>query len=494
MNAFAKNPQYVFMLALAVAGLCTICYTLFLTDIYRDTAHVYAVFARAIGDGDFFEGIATQVPMLNITLAGLLSYCGLEAVKALSLVAGLFYLATCFPLRKLLERYLSPLAAAWGCVLYACAPKMIRFACAPLLESSRIFFLTAAVLYFLRCSEKPNLKNAMLFGISAGLLSVSRVEGIFVAAAMLGGYLLFLLIFRKNVVWKKQLVIPLAAIICAVAVVSPFCAMNYSKSGYFITDARLAYYLKLTPTTPTKPVAQQTDKKTVSNYTSDDSPKQGLDHDISSLVRGSYEVYLALALLGAVLIIKRRQWKNDYWLLIALTAIQCAMYIITISAYRYYLFMIPLFMMFTITGAGVLRELAVQCLPYKAQMLCIVACIALAAGQIANGVSRAFSSKGKDFQAAGKWIKEYGKKHFPERKLVIFAPQMTETAYWSGAVHTDGYEKPLHDPATFQDFDLAVVHRKKSFGMEKRSDLEHIPDTPHSKNIWIFKLKPQEKK
>ncbi|MBO5924550.1 MAG: hypothetical protein J6Q81_08545, partial [Lentisphaeria bacterium] len=347
-----------------------------------------------------------------------------------------------------------------------------------------------------RCSEKPNLKNALLFGVSAGLLAVSRTEGLFVSAAMLGGYLIFQLLFRKNVAWKKQFAVLLAAIVCAVAAISPFCAMTYSKSGYFITDARLAYYFKqiMTPAAPAKPAAQPTAKKTVSSYQSDITPKQGLDHDISSLVRGCYEVYLALALLGAVLIIKRRQWQNDYWLLIGLTAIQCAMYIVTISSYRYYLFMIPIFMMFTITGAGTLRELAVKYLPLKVQMLCIAVCIALGAGQIANGVSRAFSSKGKDFQAAGKWIKEYGKKHFPDRKLIIFAPRMTETAYWSGAIHTDGYGKPLHDPATFKDFDLAVVHRKKSFGMEKRSDLERIPDTPHSKNIWIFKLKPQEKK
>ena len=154
--------------------------------------------------------------------------------------------------------------------------------------------------------------------------------------------------------------------------------------------------------------------------------------------------------------------------------------------------MIPLFMMFTVTGADWVRQQVIKYVPGKLHILCAIGCAVLLAGQIANGVSRAFSSKGKDFQAAGKWIKEYGEKKFPDRKLIIFAPGMTETAYWSGAIHTDGYENVQHDPATFKDFDLAVVHRKRSHGMENRTDLERIPNTPHSKNIWIFKVKKQE--
>ena len=95
--AFHFEPDKVFVLALVIAAFCSLNYVFFLTDIHRDTAHVYAVFARSFGEGNFSEGIATKVPMLNIFLAGLLAYCGIEAVKALTLVAGLFYLLTCFP-------------------------------------------------------------------------------------------------------------------------------------------------------------------------------------------------------------------------------------------------------------------------------------------------------------------------------------------------------------------------------------------------------------
>ena len=498
IRKYCSNPGKVFSIALATALFATLCCTLFLSDIYRDTAHVYAVYAREIGNGNWQAGIVTRAPMFNITLAGLLAYCGLEAVKALTLVAGLFYLATCFPLRKLLERYVSPLAAAWGCLLYAAAPKMIRFACAPLLESTRIFFLISAVLYFLRTAEDPKWKNAILFGLSAGFLSVSRGEGLAVSAALLLGLPFFVLLFRRPANWGKQAVMWVIAMTCAFAATTPFCAMNYSKSGYFVQDARL---IGITENMlvrffgqPQKKGQAATTQPTGGfvSYSNDLSEKKTISHDISSFIRGSYELYFMLALVGIVLMFRNKRWKSDYLLFAGVAILQCLIYMVTISALRYYLFMIPLFMMFTVTGADWVRQQVIKYVPGKLHILCAIGCAVLLAGQIANGVSRAFSSKGKDFQAAGKWIKEYGEKKFPDRKLIIFAPGMTETAYWSGAIHTDGYENVQHDPATFKDFDLAVVHRKRSHGMENRTDLERIPNTPHSKNIWIFKVKKQE--
>ena len=495
VQSAACQPEKVFVSGLVTAAFCTLSHVFFLSDIFRDTAHVYAVFSRSIGEGNFSEGIATSVPMLNIFLSGLLAYCGLEAVKALSLVAGVFYLLTCFPLRRFLERYVSPLSAAWGCVLYVCAPKMIRFACAPLLESTKLFFLVAAILYFLRCSEEPKLKNAVLFGLSAGFLAVSRIEGVLASLALLGGYWLFLLLFRKGVVWKKQIPALMIAAICSVAAVSPFCAMNYGKSGYFTPDARIVYFAKsqirkFTANRAVAAVPEKSEKSTTQSI----KKTEKITHDISCFIRGGYELYIVFALLGMFLIIKRKQWLMDYWLFFAVSALQCAIYIATVSAQRYYLFMIPLFMMFTLTGIDFVLDVIKKHFPQKVHVFCLAACAMILVGQVASGVKRAYSSDGKDCQAAGKWISEYGKKHFPDRKLVIFAPKMTEVAYWSGAVHTDGYEKPQHDPATFKDFDLAVVHRKKSFGMEKRADLERLNDTPHSKNIWIFKVKKQEDK
>ena len=503
--SFAQNPKYVFLLALAIAALCTLCYTLFLTDIYRDTAHVYAQHVREFARGNWAEGIANQVPMLNITVAGLFAFLGLEPVKALCLTAGLFFLATCFPLRKLLERYLSPTAAAWGCMLFVCAPKMIRFGCAPLLESSRIFFMIAAILYFLRSAENPKWKNAVLFGISASLTAASRGEGIVLSTALLLGLPVYAAVFCRPTAWKKQLAAWCIAMICAVAAVSPFCAMNYLRNGYFVPDNRLSI-LPVLLTAPAKSSAAAPAGKEAVGKAASPAPQQNysvhqqqqlkekIPHNFSSFIRGGYELYWILSLLGAVMIFWKKQWKNDYLLFAGIALLYFIFYMLTVAAYRYYLFLIPLFMVFTVTGAKVLYDLARKYLPGRLQLLGVALCAVLAIVQICNGLSRAFSGKGKDFIEAGRWIEEYNKKHFPERRLKLYSPMLSEVAYWSKAYPTDGVNGTIHDPATFTDFDLAAVHRKKSCGLEKRSDLERIPDTPHSQNIWIFKLKKQEKK
>ena len=501
LTAFANTPRYVFLSALSIAALCTILYTLFLTDVYRDTTHVYAPYVRELAQGNWAEGIATQVPMLNITLAGVFAFLGLEPVKALTLVAGLFYLAACFPLRSLLERYVSPLAAAWGCVLYASAPKMIRFACAPLLESSRIFFLLAAVLFFLKTAETPKWKNALIFGLAAGFMTVSRGEGMALSAVLLLGLPIYAGLFCRPTAWGRMAAAWLIAIICTFAAISPFCTMNYSKSGFFVPDERITVLLNIHK----KPVPAVADSKKAAApqpekayvYQSElqkMTPAEKAIHNFSSFIRGGYELYWLLAMIGAAAIIRRKQWKADYLVFLGTALMYFVLYMVTVSAYRYYLFLIPLFMMFTITGAGVLRDLAIKHLPYKLQLICAAACAALMIGQFANGINRAFSSKGKDFIKAGKWIEKYNKKHFSDRKLKLFSPMMSEVGYWSKAELTEGFGKKLHDPATFKDFDLAVVHRKRSYGLEKRSDLERIPNTPHSKNIWIFKVKKQENK
>lgn len=492
--AYSCDPQMVFRFAVVVAALCTACYTLFLTDIYRDTAHAYAPYVRELSQGNWASGIASQVPMLNITVAGILAYIGLEPVKALTLVAGVFFLATCFPLRRLLERYVSPLAAAWGCVLFVLAPKMIRFACAPLLESSRMFFLIAAILYFLQTAENPKWKNAVLFGLSAGFMTVARGEGMALSAVLLLGLPVYAGLFCRPAAWKKVLASWCIAITCTAAAISPFCAMNYSKSGFFVPDVRIVALLN--PQALEKPAPQSEQEKPFA-YQSDlqkMTVKEKFYHNISSFIRGGYELYWILALIGAAAIFRKKQFKADYLVFAGSALLYFVLYATTVSAYRYYIFLIPLFMMFTITGAGVLKELATKYLPDKLQIVCVIICSILAVGQFANGMSRAFSGKGRDFIKTGKWIEKYNKEHFPGRKLKLFSPMMSEVGYWSKAELTEGFGKTLHDPATFKDFDLAVVHRKRSYGLEKRSDLEKLANTPHSRNIWIFKLKTQENK
>ena len=357
-----------------------------------------------------------------------------------------------------------------------------------------MFFMIAAILYFLRTAESPKWKNAALLGISAALMSAARGEGMALSAALLLGLPIYAGLFCRPTAWKKLIASWVIAIICTAATISPFCAMNYSRSGYFVPDVRIVALIDPQAVAPADTAENQEEKFVYQSSMQQMTAGEKCYHNLSSFIRGGYELYWVLAIIGAVAIFRRKQFKPDYLLFAGAALLYFLLYMLTVSAYRYYLFMIPLFMMFTVTGANVLRELAEKHLPGKLQMICLALCAALAIGQFVNGINRTFSSQGKDFIKAGKWIEKYNKDHFPDRKLKLFSPLMSEVGYWSKAELTEGFEKRPHNPATFKDFDLAVVHRKRSFGLEKRSDLERLENTPHSKNIWIFKVRKQENK
>ena len=104
-----RDEKLIFRLSVGIGLLISLFSIVFIYDMYRDSAFVYAYAAREIGAGNFQEGWETRVPMLNILLSGALNFCGLEAFRATVVVSCLFYVLTLFPLRRFLEQFLTPL-------------------------------------------------------------------------------------------------------------------------------------------------------------------------------------------------------------------------------------------------------------------------------------------------------------------------------------------------------------------------------------------------
>ena len=485
------SPKNLLIICLFLCVISVCCYVLFFIDINRDTANVYAYYAREFGNGNFKDAILTKVPMLNILLGGGLSYLGMDSLKALCLVAGLFFLASVFPLYYLLKRYVSPVMAAYGCLLYITVPRLIKNYNAPLLESGRAFFLLAAILYFFKTLEEQKIKNAILLGLSVGLLATARGEGLIITFLLLFVYLIYALIIKKIGSIKKHILLLLIAIVSTFVALSPFCALNYAKSGYFVTDARIVENIKsihkrIVKTDKNKQV--ESEKKFINYYTLPEE-KYTLSHMISSCIKGGYLPYWIFAIIGLVLIIKEKRWNKDYFLLFTIAVIQNIVYFITITSSRYFLYMIPLFMIFTITGVDFLRTLTEKYVQKKFCNYIIYLCLIVLVFEFCYGLKSAFSRNEIKYKKVGEWIETYNKKHFPNRRLILFAPMMSEVAYWSKAINTERYENPRHNPKDFKDFDLAVVSAKRHYNMKTRNDLELIPNTPHCKSIWIFKVK-----
>ena len=248
--------------------------------------------------------------------------------------------------------------------------------------------------------------------------------------------------------------------------------MNYSKTGYFVTDMRVVEFIDLI-----------LGRSTAIHHECD------FAKIISDLFRGGYELYWVLAAAGMIVIIRQKKLRWDYLLFCGMSLVHFVMYIAIVSSHRYYLFVIPLFMMFTITGIDLVRRKVVEYLPAKLLPFVALLCGVVLVMHVVNGIDRAFSKRGKEHKKIGAYIEEYGKKHFPDRRLRVLEEGITEVVYWSKAFHVNGYDQDPVDAATYSDFDLAVCLPRSRAVFDARSDMELIPDTPCSKRALIYRFK-----
>lgn len=500
---FAGNDKKVFRFALIAGILLSLASVFFMHDIYRDVANVYAYHAREIGSGNFQAGWVGRVPMLNILLSGLLAQIsGLEAYRACIVISSLFYILTLFPLRRLLERYVSTVWSAWGCVLFVFAPKVIRFSVSGLLESGRYFFLTMAVLYYFRLSDgKFRWRDVVILGVSLAGLSVSRGEAMPIALLMLAGFPVFLLLKQWKKLSKGALPKYLAGWILAGVIfligLFPFCYGNWKFRQAFVPDLRLIQIASsktdaaLFATCPVvQPVAEKPEKSNKFIVCA------------GNTLRGAYEPYFFLAVLGMGLLLHRKKWNWDFTLLLGLFAVHFIIYYKTVAAYRYSIYLIPLFMPFTLTGieavaSGIRSRLSGWSAAKLTQIniLAGVGIVAILVFQAINGMACVTDRKDRKIRKAAEFIRAYAAEQFPGRRCSIAAARSVEIIYWSGAVSRWGYwqyELPAEQQFS-KDFDLYL--QDKSVPGEPPAycgELQEIP-APADLPVRIFRKKQKNK-
>ncbi|MDD3885454.1 MAG: hypothetical protein PHI35_01105 [Victivallaceae bacterium] len=495
----------MFRLSVLLAVTVSLCYVFFGYDIYRDSASVYAYCARELGFFNWYEGVAARVPMLNIVLSGGLCMLGCEAYRATVIVACAFYVGVLFLLRPFLLRYLTPLEASWGCLLYVAAPKIIRFAGAGLIDSARIFFIIFALLFFFRSMEKNIRMDFVWFGVALGGLAVSRGEGMPAALILVLLWFPCVFLLRRSLsqAWyalSRWGNIAIAIIVFAV-VISPFCLLNYHLTGFAVTDLRAVeiidqiFHLGIfQPVSPAAAPVAVAGVATAAVAAVEPAWYAGMSVGLNALLntapRGCYELYLFFAAIGAAVIVARRKWRLDYWVMFLLVAMHLVIYYRMVSAYRYYIFMIPMFMMFTVSGAGVLLAIIRRYWP-GGRPVVWVACAAVLIAQLVNGMSMAFSRDDSAKRELGVWIAGYGEREFPGRRLRLVESDCIETAYWSGAIVVNGYNHPpVGNIAVFRDCDLIVLARDCAdfAAVAGRADVELL-NAPYRDYFAVYRIK-----
>jgi hypothetical protein len=511
---YCGDSKKVLWLSAILGCLFMLTYALFCFDMYDDVANCYAPMVRDIGNGKFHQAFKEYwmiAPLLQ-TFAGILCYLGIEPYTATIIISGIFYILTIFPLYSLLRRFTTDNYAAWGVFAYIIAPKIIRFSGTGILNSGRNLFAVWATYLLLSFFDDYKFKKLIWLGVSLAGLALIRGEGI--GFIPLFGLMFVGLFFFKHKahISFSQLVklVEYGAIVGIVilAIISPRLIQMYQDNGYPVIDRRQSHYLYFLLGKPPKvikakssikPIATTSEQlkpskmgqrveppilnKKAQNVLSDHqnnnqiiadtksskpSRLQHLQRFITNVSRGSYEFYLFFALIGLILIIKRRQWNYEYYILLTVAVFNGLMFYDISIAYRYFTLNLLLFMPFTLVGIIALTTVIKQKLPAKIQpniILIIIACL-ITLIQIHNGMVKVIKSRNYYyFKQTGEWLKSVK----PENRRLSILSIQPQYAFWADAQRQelDLRKKTSISQISNYNFDYIVLGNKRQWLIEK---------------------------
>ena len=479
---------------------------------YRDTANVYAAMSRSLLSGSYAEAFHPSIPCLNVLFSRLFTLAGMSPDLAMSAVSCVFYVATIPFVYLLLKRFLPAEPSAFGAVLFACAPKVIRFSCAGLLDSGKVLFLVAALYCSCRLIQErfKSYGTAVGFGLALGGLSLARSEGIGNACVLFGCTALFWLwsLWREK---RFPSVLPLVTTLAAWALALLGRAwINWRFCGRFIYDGRIHDGLThlfsglRSESTSVMPVAIA--EEIAKSEAAGESELFFWQKLIQRNIVGNYEVYFGFAVAGVVLLILARRspkwrilWpdrvvpdfvKCDPYFIVLIVSVVCNAVIFKLShlyAYRYFLLNIPLFMVFTLITCWWIWRWAVKLLPRPLLGVGIAAVVAILALQIENGVDNFFSKSTRATVQSGLVAGDAMRAEKPDGR-VFFWYACIEW-YYSGLKRALPIETPQPDTRAFSDFDFFLVRKDEDTilaNVEERSDLREIPLPPES-TVRLFR-------
>jgi hypothetical protein len=291
-------------------------------------------------------------------------------------------------------------------------------------------------------------------------------------------------------VLKELLVASLLFVVCMAPrgmQISPLC-------GYPVPDVRLANHidrligLEKTPGRPAGPLTEA-ERKAVDN--------QKFLSQFDANLRGAYEFYAGLALLGAIVLLKRRKWRWEHSYLLALLALNVWVFSGISISYRYYLINSQLLMPLSVAGF----VWALSLLPRwrLAPALLAIGLFAAATTQIVNGLSLVISRKDRLDKEIGDWVKANDAlfRHSGKNgRLRVMGD--TELDFWTGGeyVSPSSYKDIVIDYKTYQDFDAALFYAKTRWKpnpleiLDARPDVERLKGTPYPNKVVIYRKLP----
>lgn len=499
-----SNKNKILGLGVILACLISALHIFFCFDIYDDIAAYYAPMTRAFAEGNWDVAFSPFVPILSTTIAGLLSSLGVEAFRSLVVVSCLFYIAS-IPVLYYIFKYFFKRDdfAAWGCLLYVLAPKIIRFGCTGLLNPAKNFFIIASIALILASAKHLKWRNTLLLGIVLAGLALARAETIVFLPLLVLWYAYFIFIDKKIELKERLIKIFLHCLVITTMFficVSPRLYQSYKATGVPILDIRQADYVcKVLPFVRKDVKTHYLSAKTINampnaeseldtrqvNYINKQLPhikkedrvkhyfdikrkslkasnknKQGWDEvlkGIECFVRGAYRPYLIVALMGIFIWWRTKQNRAEGFIFLSIIIFQATVLATRINSVRHNNINLIMLLPFTFIGIKFICETLVS---YKKffKLILIIGFIVLAVYQIRNGAKKAISRKYDYEYKTGYWIKANKDKFRKSESKIIVASSQAQYPFWADAVWLTFSENLIN----FNE-QLYYIHEKADF-------------------------------
>jgi hypothetical protein len=436
-----NSKNKILGLAVILACLISTLHIFFCFDAYDDIAACYALMVRAFADGEFNKAFAVNLPILSTSAAGLLTHTGMGPFRTLVVVSCLFYLASIPVLYYILKYFLKREDhAAWGCVLFVLAPKIIRFSCTGLLNPAKNFFIISAVALILASAKRLKWLHTVLLGIVLAGLALARAETIVFLPLLVLWYAYFIFIDKKNELKKRLIKIFLHCLVITVMFficISPRLYQSYKAIGVPTLDIRQASYVsKVLPFVKKDYNVKlyiMAERKTVIPDTKSKRGWAKIWQGVECFTRGAYIPYFVLALLGIYLWWKKKRDRAEAFMLFSIIALNAAVLITISNSVRYYTINLIMFLPFTFIGLEFVWNLLVSFKKFFKPVL-IIGLIALAAYQITNGSKQAIKRKFDYEYKTGFFIEANKDKYCPSQSRLIIAATQPQFALWADAI------------------------------------------------------------
>lgn len=207
---------------------------------FRDVAMRYAPMAEAFGKGDYPYAFHPRIPLLHPLLGGICCrILGCDGFTGVKIASMLCFALTFFPLMGLMRHLYGGRIGIMSGFFFLSSAHLFRFAYSGFRESLKGFLLVLAAYGVIRAFEaRRDWRWYLLCGVVAAMMCMTRVEMIFLGAALIA-YLIWLDLGEHGIPWRS-----LAAAFLSILLLIPALLLNQHLTGRILLDVHL---LRLAP-------------------------------------------------------------------------------------------------------------------------------------------------------------------------------------------------------------------------------------------------------